>query len=207
VVDLLGLDEPRLTLERMAWVDGVEVDLVSHDLKKYVTLLIRQNGNYLEQLFAPLIVVDTPEAEELRYLVRQDNIARHVYHAYAGYAKGKWQEWRAEALQGSGRLKPLLYAYRVCLTGIHLLRTGEVNASLADLAPQYGYGSLLDLIAAKTAERAALPLPVETHDRALVALQEELRLAFETSPLPDEPRNRDALNDFVVRIRLKLGGL
>ena len=66
--DLIGLDEPRLTLERMALVDGVEVDLVSHDLKKYVTLLIRQNGNYLEQLFSPLLVVDTPQAEELRQL-------------------------------------------------------------------------------------------------------------------------------------------
>lgn len=36
ITDLLGLDEPRLTLDRMTLVDGVEVDLVSHDLKKYV---------------------------------------------------------------------------------------------------------------------------------------------------------------------------
>lgn len=200
---LLGLDEPRLTLERMALVDGVEVDLVSHDLKKYVTLLIRQNGNYLEQLFSPLMVVDTPQAEELRYLVRQGNIARHVYHAYANYAKGKWQEWHVAALEGNARLKPLLYAYRVSLTGIHLLRTGEVNANLAELAPLYGYAPLLDLIAAKTAERAELPLPVESHDHALATLQEELRLAFETSPLPEEPLNRAALNDFVVRVRLE----
>ena len=205
VADLLGLDDPQLTLERMALVDGVEVDLVSHDLKKFVTLLIRQNGNYLEQLFSPLMVVDTPQAEELRHLVRQGNIARHVYHGYAGYAKGKQQEWLSEALKGDGRLKPLLYAYRVCLTGIHLLRTGEVNASLADLAPVYGYSHLLDLIAAKSAERIAVPLPVAEHDRTLSALQEELRVAFETSPLPEEPQNRPALNDFVVRVRLAMG--
>lgn len=204
-VDLLGLDEPRLTRERMALVNGVEVDLVSHDLKKYVTLLIRQNGNYLEQLFSPLMVVDTPQAEELRHLVRQGNIARHVYHAYTGYAKGKQQEWHSEAIKGDGRLKPLLYAYRVCLTGIHLLRTGEVNASLADLAPVYGYSHLLDLIAAKSAERIAVPLPVAEHDRALTALQVELRVAYETSPLPQEPQNRPALNDFVVRMRLAMG--
>jgi hypothetical protein len=137
--------------------------------------------------------------------VRHGNIARHVYHAYAAYAKGKHQEWRAEALQGQGRLKPLLYAYRVSLTGIHLLRTGEVNTSLADLAPVYGYGHLLDLIAAKNAEHIAVPLPVAEHDHALNALQEELRVAYETCPLPNEPQNRPALNDFVVRVRLALG--
>jgi predicted nucleotidyltransferase len=205
VTDFIGLDEPRLTLDRMALVDGVEVDLVSHDLKKYVTLLIRQNGNYLEQLFSPLMVVDSPQAAELRHLVRQGNIARHVYHAYAAYAKGKHQEWRADALKGEGRLKPLLYAYRVSLTGVHLLRTGEVNANLAELAPVYGYVHLLDLIAAKSAERIAVALPVDEHDQALSALQEELRAAYETSPLPDEPQNRAALNDFVVRVRLELG--
>ena len=78
VADLIGLDEPRLTLERMALVDGVEVDLVSHDLKKYVTLLIRQNGNYLEQLFSPLIVVDTPDNDTYLAVVGLGNIARHV---------------------------------------------------------------------------------------------------------------------------------
>jgi uncharacterized protein (DUF2267 family) len=50
-----------------------------------------------------------------------------------------------------------------------------------------------------------VPLPVEEHDRALSALLEELRVAYETSPLPDEPQNRPALNDFVVRVRLELG--
>lgn len=205
VKELIGLDEPRMTVDRMALVDGSEVDLVSHDLKKYVTLLIRQNGNYLEQLFSPLMVVDTLYAEELRHLVRQGNIARHVYHAYAAYAKGKHQEWRTDALKGAARLKPLLYAYRVSLTGIHLLTTGEVNANLAELAPAYGYGYLLDLIIAKTAEHAAVALPVEEHDLALGALQERLRAAYESSPLPDEPQNRAALNDFIVQVRLELG--
>lgn len=93
----LRLDEPRLTANRTWWADGVEVDLVSHDLRKFATLLLRQNGNYLEQLFAPLVVVDTPWADELRTIMRAGGIARHAYHAYAHYARGKWQEWRTEA--------------------------------------------------------------------------------------------------------------
>jgi hypothetical protein len=63
---------------------------------------------------------------------------------------------------------------------------------------------LLDLIAAKSAERIAVPLPVDEHDQALSALQEDLRAAYETSPLPNEPQNRAALNDF-VRLRVAAG--
>lgn len=197
----LRLEDPRLTVTRTWVVKGLEVDLVSHDLKKFVTLLLRQNGNYLEWLFAPLAVVDTAWADELRAIMRSGGIARHAYHAYAAYARTKWQEWRKDALQGAGELKPLLYAYRVSLTGIHLLRTGEVLADLAALAPQYGLDSLLELIAAKSAEHIAVPLDVEAHDRTLTGLQQELEDAYTTSPLSEAPTNYAALDDFVLRVR------
>ena len=83
---MLGLGEPTATISRTWQVDGVEIDLVSHDLKKFALLLRRQNGNFLEQLLAPTVVVDTPWAEELRDLTRRSGITRHVYHSYAGYA-------------------------------------------------------------------------------------------------------------------------
>ncbi len=108
-------------------------------------------------------------------------------------------------MQGPAPLKPLLYAYRVSLTGIHLLRTGQVNASLAELAPQYGYSHLLDLIAAKTTEYATLALPLDGHDAALERLQEMLAAARDASPLPAEPTNQAALDDFVLRVRLAEG--
>lgn len=202
---LLGLDPPKETVTR-TWDDaGLEIDLVSHDLGKYISLLLNQNGNYLEQLFSPLVVRDTPWADELRGLVRQGTIARHVYHAYAGYARDQWQMWRKEAEAGAPRLKPLLYAYRVSLTGLHLLGSGEVNANLTELAPVYGYGHLLDLVAAKEQEKATLDLPLDEHDTALAQLQERLLDAFASSPLPDKPANRPALNDFLIRVRLELG--
>jgi len=202
---LLGIAPPKETVTR-TWDDaGLEIDLVSHDLGKFIRLLLQQNGNYLEQLFSPLVVVDSPWAEELRELVGQGSIARHVYHAYAGYARSQWKMWQEEAESGAPRLKPLLYAYRVSLTGLHLLATGEVNANLADLASLYGYGNLLELIAAKQAEKATFVLPVEEHNRALDGLQEQLADAYASSPLPEKPTNQAALNDFLVRTRLALG--
>ncbi len=202
---VLGLRPPKATIDRTWHVDGVEIDLVSHDLVKFIILLLQPHGNYLEHLFSPLMVVDTPWAEELRGLVRQGAISRRAYQPYAGYARSQWLEWRRQAIHGPAPIKPLLYAYRVSLTGIHLLRTGQVSASLVELAPEYGYGHLLALITAKTSEHAALLLPVEEHDAALERLQEEMVAARDASPLPLEPTNEAALDDFVLRVRLAEG--
>lgn len=87
------------------------------------------------------------------------------------------------------------------LTGIHLLRTGEIVADLAVLAPRYGLTQLLDLIAAKGAEHIAVPLDVEEHDRTFTRLQQELEDAYNASTLPDAPTNYAALDDFVLRVR------
>ena len=202
---LLGLHPPKPTLNRTWTVDGGEIDLVSHDLVKFVVLLLQPHGNYLEQLFSPLIVLDTPWAEELRSLAQQGAISRRVYQPYAGYARSQWLQWRKQAAAGPAPLKPLLYAYRVSLTGIHLLRTGQVNANLAELAVEYGYAHLLALIAAKTSEHAAFLLPVEEHDAALARLHDDLVAARDASPLPLEPTNEAALDDFVLRVRLAEG--
>ncbi len=202
---VLGLRPPKGTINRTWHVEDVEIDLVSHDLVKFIILLLQPHGNYLEHLFSPLMVLDTPWAEELRGLVRQGAISRRAYQPYAGYARSQWLEWRRQAIRGPAPIKPLLYAYRVSLTGIHLLRTGQINANLAELAPEYGYSHLLALIAAKTTEQAALALPVEEHDAALEGLQAKLADAYESSSLPPEPINQAALDDFVVRVRLARG--
>ena len=74
------------------------------------------------------------------------------------------------------------------------------------MAPEYGYGHLLELIAAKTQEHASLELPVDEHDAALMHLQDMMSGAYEASSLPLEPTNRAALDDFVVRVRLAQDG-
>ena len=47
------------------------------------------------------------------------------------------------------RAKPMLYAYRVLMTGIHLLRTGEIEANLLRLNEHFGFKFLDELIARK----------------------------------------------------------
>ena len=52
----------------------------------------------------------------------------------------------------------MLYAYRVLMTGIHLLRTGEVEANLLRLNEHFGFGFLYELIARKVGgENTSVP--------------------------------------------------
>ncbi|MGW2720614.1 nucleotidyltransferase domain-containing protein [Streptomyces sp. NPDC001492] len=197
--DLLGLREPEETRSRMWDRDGVELDLVTHDLRKFVRLMLRRNGYVLEQLLSPLVVHSTDAHQELAALAPGVLTSHHAHH-YRGFANTQWR-----LFEKTGELKPLLYTFRVLLTGIHLMRSGEVQAHLPTLlgevdAPAY----LTELIAAK-AEREHGGADVD-HARVradVERLHGVLDAARETSALPDAPTVHDALHDFVVRIRLE----
>lgn len=67
---LVGLREPEETRSRMWDTDGVEMDLVTHDLRKFVRLMLRRNGYVLEQLLSPLVVHTTDAHAELVALAK-----------------------------------------------------------------------------------------------------------------------------------------
>src|SRR4026209_663987 len=54
VRDVIGLKLPRETIEVSGMYDGIEMDLVTHDAKKFLSLLLKKNGYVLEQLCSPL---------------------------------------------------------------------------------------------------------------------------------------------------------
>jgi predicted nucleotidyltransferase len=197
--DLVGLREPVETRSRMWDRDGVEMDLVTHDLRKFVRLMLRRNGYVLEQLLSPLVVHTTDAHQELSALAPGVLTGHHAHH-YRGFATTQWRLFGK-----TGELKPLLYTFRVLLTGVHLMRSGEVQAHLPTLlgevdAPAY----LPELIAAK-AEREHGDADVD-HARVeadIERLHTVLDEAQEDSALPDAPSVYDALHDFVVRIRLQ----
>ncbi|MEU8987517.1 nucleotidyltransferase domain-containing protein [Streptomyces sp. NPDC048558] len=203
--DLVGLREPDETRSRM-WVrDGVEMDLVTHDLRKFVRLMLRRNGYVLEQLLSPLVVHTTDAHRELAELAPGVLTSHHAHH-YRGFANTQWR-----LFEKTGELKPLLYTFRVLLTGIHLMRSGEVQPHLPTLVGEtvpggraQAPGYLPELIAAK-AEQEHGPADV---DHARVAADVErlhsvLDEAQAASALPDAPSVHDALHTFVVRTRLE----
>jgi predicted nucleotidyltransferase len=196
--EVIGLDLPEQTIERKLDHRGVEVELVSHDLGKYLRLLVKNNGYVLEQIFSPLVVMGQQFLEELRPLARRC-ITRHHYHHYRGFlaTQRKLLEKQRPRL-----LKTVLYAYRVVLTGIHLLRTGAVEAHLPYLADEYQQTFLRELIAQKRQEKGLAPdLDWTFHDARLRELESQLDRVFQESSLPEE-RDRLAVHRFLVACRL-----
>ena len=196
--EVVGLGEGRETLERTKVRDGLEIDLVTHDAKKFMAMMLKRNGYVLEQVFSPIVARTSVAHEELKELATKC-VTKHHGHHYLGFAATEWKLFEKEP-----RVKPLLYIYRVLLTGIHLLRTGRVESNLPTLNEEYRLPWIDDLVARKSAgpEQGLLAGAdvgfhrVET-DRLVRRLEEE----GTRSALPEAPTARDGLNDLLLRLR------
>lgn len=101
----------------------------------------------------------------------------------------------------------MLYVYRVLLTGIHLMRTGEIEANLVTLNEEFRLPYIPDLVAHKLAgpEKSKLEdADIAFHEAEYQRLRGELQAAHDNSQLPELPseETRAALNDLLVRVRL-----
>jgi len=205
---------------------ALEMDIVSHDVRKFFRLLLKKNGYVLEQLYSPLVVHTTPEHAELKEICRSSGresahsrptgsqsrltsaatgvITKHHSHHYFGFAETQWKLFLKASPR---RVKPLLYVYRVLLTGIHLMRTGEVEANLLTLNEEFRLPYLADLVARKLAgpeQSTMCDADVLFHQAEYERLRGELQAAHEASQLPELPsaETRSALDDLLVRVRL-----
>jgi len=233
---VIGLHVRDETIEDSRVIEGLEMDIVSHDMRKFFGLLLRKNGYVLEQLFSPLVVYTTPEHAELKEICRarlrpgssrgneaqaldpersqslltsaaSGVITKHHSHHYFGFAETQWKLFLKESPR---RVKPLLYLYRVLLTGIHLMRTGEVQANLVTLNEEFRLPYIADLVARKLAgpEKSKLEgADIAFHEAEYQRLRAELQAAHDASQLLELPSEatRTALNDLLVRVRLRSG--
>lgn len=200
--DVVRLDAGRETVQTEEIRDGLELDLVTHDAKKFFGLMLRKNGYVLEQLYSPLVVVTSPEHEELKEIGKRCITKFHAHH-YFGFARTEWKLFQKET---PPRVKPLLYIFRVLLTGIHLMQTGEIEAKLVKLNAKFNLSYLPELIERKTngAEKgelfgADLDFYASEYERLVSHLETEQR----RSVLPETSDAKGDLNDLLVRLRLK----
>jgi predicted nucleotidyltransferase len=200
LTEVVGLDPGRETVESTTNEPGFEVDLVTHDARKFFELMLKKNGYVLEQLYSPLIVKTTPEHDELKAAGR-GCITRHHSHHYFGFAETQWRLFEKERPR---RVKPLLYVYRVLLTGIHLMKTGEVESNLDRLNADARRSHVDDLIARKRSGPEASTLndsDLDFYRRDYDQLRAELETVSQASHLPERPSARPALHDLLVRLR------
>jgi uncharacterized protein len=197
--EMVGMDLPKLTVEEKSDVNGAEVELVSHEIAKYLRLLVRNNGYILEQIFSPIVILGQDFLDRLRPLASRCVTRNHYYHYRGFYAT----QCKLLAKENPKRTKPVLYAYRVLMTGIHLLRTGDVEANLLGLNKHFNFMFLDELIGRKVnGENISVgDLDWSFHEARLSELEARLDAAFAQSSLP-EVCDRKPINDLLVSLRL-----
>src|SRR6266540_5046057 len=204
---VVGMEFRDETLEDSRVIKGLEMDIVSHDVRKSFGLLLKKNGYLLEPLCSPLIIHTIPEHAELKETCRATIsntspnplpgrggegrltgvITKHHSHHYFGFAETQWKLFDKERPR---RVKPLLYVYRVLLTGIHLMRTGEVEANLLTLNKKFRLPHVADLVARKLAgaERSSLAdADIAFNESEYKRLRADLQAAHEACKLPELP--------------------
>lgn len=198
--ELLGLTTGPETIEVAEDRDGLELDLVTHDVGKFFGLVLQRNGYVLEQLFSPLVVQAMPEHERLRAIAGRC-VTRHHAHHYLGFAAGQWKLFHKEEPR---RVKPLLYVFRVLLTGIHLMHTGEVEANLLNLNQWFKLDYVPELVQRKLAgpEKGTLSAAdMGFFDTEYARLVRELEQARDLSTLREAPEGRQELHDLLLHLR------
>jgi predicted nucleotidyltransferase len=197
--EFVGLRPPADTRASAAELAGVEVDVVGHEIGKYLRLMGKHNGYILEQVFSPLVVLGQEFLDRLRPLAARC-ATRNCHHHYRGFLH---QQVKLLERQEDRKAKTLLYAYRVVLTGIHLLETGEVQANLLELNRRFALPFIDDLIRRKQhKEHGRLAdLDWEWHRAELARWEERLDQAYERSALPEQAPMED-MNRFLLELRL-----
>jgi uncharacterized protein len=197
---LLGLSAETPVYDRIEVFQGVECDVTTNEARDALKLLLAGNGNMLERILSPHQLVESPDIAELQELARGAISAGFARH-YGGFFRSRLRE-----LELRPTVKALLYAYRVALTGIHLMRTGELEANLVALLPHFAsLHNVEELIAMKRAgeEKGALASSFLTqHESQLDTLDVGLTYASQATQLPLVAQNRDAVDDWLVRKRL-----
>jgi predicted nucleotidyltransferase len=195
--DLLGFEIPPPTVDRAEILEGVEIDYTSNELAHALAGILLGNGNFLERVLGRMVPHESPLLGELRPIARRA-LSRRVHRHYRGFAQNQ-----VRFLEREPTAKKLLYVLRTSLTGIHLLRTGELEPDLTRLMDRYDLSDAAALVERKRAgERVALdPAQLEAWRPRVSALFAALDEARAESPLPEEPPNEAEVRDWLIAVR------
>ncbi len=120
-----------------------------------------------------------------------------------GFARTQWKLFEKE---NTHQIKPLLYVYRVLLTGIYLMQTGEIESNLIKINEVFNLPYIPDLIAQKLAgtEKSVLSnINVDFHQREYERLRNKLQEAYQSSLLPESPSANAALDNLLIHLRTR----
>lgn len=196
---VIGFSLPGETVEMKTSIgNDIEADIATHDLKKFLHLLIKCNGNILEDLYSPLVITTSSLHEELKGLGK-GCITRICANHYRGMAYNQQRRMQMNDV------KKLLHTYRCLLMGIHLMRSGELEMNVPTLAEEYGLPQLQRIIEYKLSGMDGIDSKeMAEHESVVAGLHEQLDRYAEASKLPDKPsqNTQHELEELLIRTRM-----
>ena len=201
--EVLGLRPLVETKERRVSVNGREVQLTFHDLRRYLDRVAQvSNTRTLEELYSPLTIITGPEHDILRRIGR-NFVNRHCYHDYLERARQHLEKLDASAAVPAFHL---LEASRLYLAGIQLLTFGVIESNLDTLCErQEAFWLRPFMNRYRTQGDAATLHPEEVRlvRYDLTSLESQLEAARERSSLPETGGSITMLDEFLVDLRLR----
>jgi len=178
--DVLGFSALKETHVEKTMFQDTSVDIVLHELKKFLSLLLKGNGNALEVLYSPLVITTSTLHDRIKILGKEC-ITQFCGHHYRGMAHNQLR-------QPGSEVKKLFHAYRCFLMGIELMKTGIFHFDVEYLANTYQCPEMLDILALKQQRQSDLVFPsdhryMNTLSRLDTQLDEAIRVSF----LPPKP--------------------
>lgn len=192
---LMALRKPADTMEKRER-NKAEIELVVHELEKFLGLLLSPSGYIMEQIHSPYPIIETKHSKQLKQLSRSV-VCKALHNHYSGFAMNVYKKARAV---GWADVKEDLYLLRILMTGITLLETGKTVVNLPELNKKFKLGIVPELIELKAQSETARG--VMNMDKESAELFSRLDAAYKASNLPDHVQNIDKFNDFLVKIRI-----
>ncbi|WP_157202198.1 nucleotidyltransferase domain-containing protein [Methanoplanus limicola] len=216
--DICRLKEERDVIEKM---DG-DFDFVSFDIKKELLLLLKNNSNVLEHIFAKPLT-EGPEFKELRRIA-EISLSKKIYEPYHGLAVHNYEKYilrnseerqtseehipeKADRNTENGRsptVKKYLYVLRSQMAGIYALEKGKIEPDITVLNSCLKFPVVDNLIAIKkSGSEKELLYSAEEAESLISKLWKELDNALENSPLPKTPPEEayEMADEFLLKCR------
>lgn len=157
------------------------------ELEKFLRLALRANPNVLECLYSPLVEEASPLAEEL-LAMRECFLTTQVYQTYNGYVMSQFKKLGQDLRnKGEIRWKHAMHLVRILISGITILRDGEVAVRVGENRER-----LLEIRRGRVSWSEV--------DEWRKELHREFDAAFADTPLPHHP-DYDRVNAFLLRAR------
>lgn len=206
--DFFKLKQPKDVITKFVEHKGYKIDIELMEIRKYLGLLLQNNCNVYEHIYAKNIH-ETSESKELRNLAKS-NLSKKIFNSYNGMGDFNYRKFIDSGNPIYDKsVKKYLYVFRAYLAGTNALIEQNVISDI---------NTLLDSIFLFSEERELLQKlikykrqgikeidknEVKKYDDIVLRLKKTILICREESELPEEPENNQLVEDWLVKLRIK----